>query len=336
MLRVRETVAGKAGPVGGAGRMAAMAALGVALGAAATIGATALVQAEDDAGIRAFHRQEAAASRSSDARSLRATSAAYAPAAGAWRMPLFDTRADGRIAHPPVALNPFAKRPQPRTSGPREAARTPTLPVSNLPRTICVRLCDGFHAPIGLLRAKGDIRAHEALCEAANPGIPVKVFHVAAGATDIDDAISVDGRSTYRALPMARAHERASDAACRPAVVAEGERRVSLLRDITLRPGDSVVLDGRVTTFAGSARWPYSARDFRDFRASRDLNARDRRAIDVTVGVSHREAQMRSLRRQLSVRQAALPGDGHELGLRGRLDPKAGDAARVVKASPYR
>ena len=64
-----------------------------------------------------------------------------------------------------------------------------------------------------------------------------------------------DGKR-YGALPMAFSHEKAADPACRPAIVQAGERRVSLLRDITLRPGDSVVLDGKVSTFSGSTSWP--------------------------------------------------------------------------------
>lgn len=327
-------------------RLAAMAGLGLALGAAGTVATISLVQAEDDAGIRAFHREEAA--RQAQRAPMRAahvaiSPTAYAPARRSWTLPLFQARPDGRLAQPPVALNPF--KPQ-RAAAPTQAQQKPKLPAArydtvsgaaDVTRTICVRLCDGFHAPVGHLRSQSDLKAHEALCQAANPGVPVKVFRVAAGAATIDDAVASDGK-TYRSLPMAYAYERGADPACRPAIVAAGERRVSLLRDFTLRPGDSVVLDGRVRTFTGG-KWPYSAADFRDFRGSPELTAGNRRQIDEKVGISHAEAQLRSLRRQMRVREAALHEDNHAsdaLGLRGGFDVHGPvQPARVVLQTPF-
>jgi hypothetical protein len=331
-------------------RLAALAGLGLALGAGGTVLTVSLVQAEDDAGIRAFHRQEAAA-RQAQRDSARAGYAstgavsAYAPARQIWTLPLFQARPDGRLAHPPVALNPFRQREVATKQASRPAPKRPAIRydtvsgAADVTRTICVRLCDGFHAPIGHLRGQSDLRAHEALCAAANPGVPVKVFKVAAGASTIDDAVSVDGKS-YRSLPMAYAYERSADPACRPAVATAKNRPVSLLRDFTMRPGDSVVLDGRVRTFVGSGKWPYTAADFRDFRASGELSAGDRRKIDEKVGISHAEAQIRSLRRQMRVREAALHDDNYAsdaLGLRGMLDPRdpVGNPPRIVLPAPF-
>lgn len=328
-------------------RLAAMAGFGLALGAGSTVLTVSLVQAEDDAGIRAFHREEAF--RKAERAPARAAFAsapvsAYAPARQTWSLPFFQqSRPDGRLAPPPVALNPF----KPVQAAPKQAQHKPKLPAvrydtvsgaADVTRTICVRLCDGFHAPIGHLRGQSDLKAHEALCQAANPGVPVKVFKVAAGATTIDDAVASDGK-TYRALPMAYAYERGADPACRPAIVAAGERRVSLLRDFTLRPGDSIVLDGRVRTFSGG-KWPYTAADFRDFRGSRELTASDRRQIDEKVGVSHAEAQVRALRRQMRVREASLHDDNYAsdaLGLRGVLNPRdpVANPPRVVLHMPF-
>lgn len=328
-------------------RLVAMAGFGLALGAGGTILTVSLVQAEDDAGIRAFYREEAA--RRSVRAPVRAAYAsvpvsAYAPARHGWAVPFFQARPDGRLA-PPVDLNPFkpvqAVRKQAQHKPKRPAMRYDTVSgAADVTRTICVRLCDGFHAPIGHLRSQSDLKAHEALCQAANPGVPVKVFKVAAGAATIDDAVASDGK-TYRALSMAYAYERGADPACRPAIVAAGERRVSLLRDFTLRPGDSVVLDGRVRTFSGG-KWPYTAADFRDFRGSRELTASDRRQIDARVGISHAEAQVRALRRKMRVREASLrdenyASDADTLGLRGLLssrDPIA-NPPRVVLPTPF-
>lgn len=325
-----------------------MAGVGLALGAGGTILTVSLVQAEDDAGIRAFHRQEAA----NRAERIQARAAyasvpvsAYAPARQTWSLPFFQqARPDGRLAPPPVELNPFkpvqAARKQAHHKQKLPAMRYDTVSgAADVTRTICVRLCDGFHAPIGHLRSQSDLRAHEALCQAINPGVPVKVFKVAAGAATIDAAVASDGQ-TYRALPMAYAYERGADPACRPAIATENDRRVSLLRDFTLRPGDSIVLDGRVRTFNGSGKWPYTSANFRDFRGSPELTASDRRKIDQKLGISHKEAQVRALRRQMRVREAALHDDNYAsdaLGLRGQLNPRdpIANPPRVVLPTPF-
>jgi hypothetical protein len=322
-------------------RLAAMSLLGLALGAGGAVLTVSMVQAEDDAGIRAFFREEAA--RRVERQPRRASYSgvtAYAPARSGWSLPLFNSTPDGRIAHPPVVLNPF-KRHQAAEAPRRQPRHTKVVGLDTVSgaadtaRTICVRMCDGFHAPIGYLRAQSDMKAHEALCQAMNPGIPVKVFRIPAGAASIDGAVAPDGR-TYGSLPVAYGHETSADPACRPAIVAAGERRVSLLRDITLRPGDSVVLDGKVKTFTGGTRWPYSTRDFEDFRGSRELSASQRRMIDETVGISRREAQMQALRRQMRTREAALRDENllsDALPLRGTLDPQVRGPVRVIELS---
>ncbi|AMJ59430.1 hypothetical protein AXW83_03140 [Bosea sp. PAMC 26642] len=317
-------------------RLAALTALGLVLGAGGAVLTVSMVQAEDDDGIRAVQREDHRRAQSAG-RQLGYAATAYAPSRGPWSLPLFRTQADGRIAHPPVVLNPFrgrvAEAPPAAKAKHKRTVRLDTVSgAADVARTICVRLCDGFHAPIGYLRAKADLKAHEALCEAMNPGVPVKVFKVAAGAKSIDEAQSSDG-GRYGALPVAFGHEKASEKACRPAIVQEGERRVSLLRDITLRPGDSVVLDGKVTTFAGSSRWPYSTRDFSDFRSASELNAGQRRQIDERVGISRMEAEARGLRRQMRVREASLQDDSFAsdaVSLRGSLDPQARGPVRQI------
>jgi hypothetical protein len=321
-----------------------MAALGLALGAGGAVFTISFVQAGDDAGIRAFHAQEAASRREQRAPQQAAYSSsqptAYAPSRGRWTQPILGLQSDGRIAHPPIALNPFQPGAKPgqaaaaaRPARTRTAARLDTVSgAADVARTICVRLCDGFHAPIGYLRSQADMKGHEALCQAMNPGVPVKVFRVAAGAETIDGAQAADGKR-YAALPMAYSFEKASDAACRPAIVQAGERRISLLRDFTLRPGDSVVLDGKVRTFAGASRWPYSTRDFQDFRSSGELSKTQRHQIDQQVGVSRLEAEARSLRRQMRLREASLHDDtfaSDASPLRGSLDATSRSPVRLI------
>lgn len=327
----------RAGPA----RLVALTALGIALGSGGMVLTASLVAADDDAGIRAFYVEEAARKaaqlRTQHSAYAPPRAAAYAPAAQGWRLPLLQMRPDGRIAHPPVALDPF------RQTARRETASRSRKPPSGVVasdaaagtaargQTFCVRLCDGFHAPIGQLRAAGDMKAHEALCKAMNPGIPVKVFRAAAGGFGINDAVAADGQR-YAALPMAYSHEKAADPACRPAIVQAGERRVSLLRDITLRPGDSVVLDGKVSTFTGASSWPYSRHDFRDFRTASELSKGQRRQIDEQVGVSRMEAEAGSIRRQMRVREARLLDDsaGSDALLRGSLDPVSHGPVRQI------
>ncbi|HEV7258773.1 MAG TPA: DUF2865 domain-containing protein [Bosea sp. (in: a-proteobacteria)] len=325
-------------------RLAAMTALGIALGAGGVVFTVSLVQAEDDAGVRAFHHQEyvnrQALQQSSQAASQPRASA-YAPARSGWHLPLLQMRPDGRIAHPPVELNPFRQRaaadaPKRQAKRTTQARLDTASGAADVARTICVRLCDGFHAPIGYLRVASDMKAHEALCQAMNPGIPVKVFRVAAGSANIGDAVAADGKR-YDALPMAWSHETTKDAAaCRPAIVQAGERRVSLLRDFTLRPGDSVVLDGKVRTFVGGSNWPYSTRDFRDFRSASELSNGQRKQIDERVGISRMEAEARGLRRQMRLREASLQDDSvasdatDRFTLRGSLDPSRRGPVRVI------
>jgi hypothetical protein len=331
-------------PVRTPARLLAMTALGLSLGAGGAVFTVSLVQAEDDSGIRGVQRMDASnrqAQRAPQQASYASTRAsAYAPASTGWHLPLLQMAPDGRIAHPPIALNPFKARPAVASSV-RSANRSKTAAVrldtvsgaADTARTICVRLCDGFQAPIGYLNAQSDLPAHEALCQAMNPGIPVKVFRVAAGATTIDDAQAADGKR-YSALPVAYGYETSTDAAaCRPAIVQAGERRVSLLRDFTLRAGDSVVLDGKVQTFTGGSRWPYSPRDFRDFRSATELSKSQRQQIDERVGVTRMEAQASSLRRQMRLREASLHDDSiasDAIPLRGSIDPSARGPVRLI------
>ncbi|WP_076440631.1 MULTISPECIES: DUF2865 domain-containing protein [unclassified Bosea (in: a-proteobacteria)] len=322
---------------------------GLALGMGSVVLTASMVQAEDDADIRAFLRTEAAryAAQQPQPRMAYASTppSAYAPARQGWRIPLFQTGPNGLIAHPPVDLNPFRRKEKPATAARTGGGKAPTaaqlhrtaFATGRSARTICVRLCDGYHAPIGYLRASADLKAHEALCQAMNPGLPVKVFTVAAGAETIDDARASDGK-TYRALPTAYAYQAAGDKACRPAIVQAGERRVSLLRDITLRPGDSVVLDGKVSTFTGGSSWPYSRRDFRDFRSASELTKSQRREIDARVGISRMEAQARKLRGAMKIREASLHDDTvmSDAVLRGSLDTSDRGPVRLIPLAAMR
>jgi D-beta-D-heptose 7-phosphate kinase/D-beta-D-heptose 1-phosphate adenosyltransferase len=68
--------------------------------------------------------------------------------------------------------------------------------------------------------------------------VPTRVFRVAAAAQTIDDAVGPDG-TTYRQLPMAYAYQTSIDPAC--ASPRTGAQTVSIMKDFTLRAGDTVV-----------------------------------------------------------------------------------------------
>lgn len=287
--------------------------LAAALCAGAVLAASSLVLAEDDAGIRAFHRDEATRWAGRPTAGL-----AYAPAPVRFARPALATRADNRLGQP--------VRPRMRLATPRNQESIAWS--GGAGRTICVRLCDGFHAPLGHARSRADFSAQEALCEAQNPGVPARLFRLSAGATSVDRAVAGDGTS-YTALPNAYAYEKKADPLCRPAIVTAGERRVSLMRDITLRPGDSIVLDGKVETFTGSSAFPYDAGDFADFRRAGKLGLATRRMIDETVGITLAETRQKLLRQSLQVREE--PRELAEIAeLRGTLD------ADTVVAAPLR
>lgn len=305
-------------------RLAALACLGLALGAGGAIMTVSTVQAFDEFGVRDFFTQEQTRKETTQ-RAARVAQpayyalASYAPARSVM-LPFLRSTDDGRLAAPAVNLNPFVKT-KPNKHAAAQARRNGGLIVSNdvaantvsgaanMPRSICVRVCDGFHAPLGYLTSQADLGAHGALCKAMNPGIPVKVYRVAAGATTIDGALGPDGK-TYGSLPMAYSHEKSADPTCRPKIVQAGERRVSVLRDFTLRPGDTVVLDGTARVFGGASRYPFQSADFRDFRQADGLTPAERRRIDVLIGQSFMADAKRIARRDTRLREASLSRPG--------------------------
>jgi hypothetical protein len=317
-------VQGDATPRTSSGRLAALGMLGIVLGAGGALLSVSYVQAFDEYGIRQFHMDEARRNEGDRAAARPATQASYYYAPSSYApsrtlsLPFFRSTDDGRLAAPSVQLNPFAKV-KPATAQKRRHARAHAV-VSNVsvdrvsgaasvPRSICVRVCDGFHAPLGYLTSQADVKGHEALCKAMNPGVPVKVFRVAAGAPTIDDAIGPDGKS-YASLPMAYAHEKSADPACRPPIVRADERRISILKDFTLRPGDAVVLNGSARVFSGASSYPYHASDFRDFRSSSRLSPAQRQKMDVAIGHSFKIAAEREAKRASRLREASLSRPG--------------------------
>jgi hypothetical protein len=308
-------------------RLAALGALGVILGAGGAILSVSYVQAFDESGIRQVQREDYNRSQGSRAAARQPANFNYAPSSYApsrsLSLPFFRTSDSGRLVAPaPVQLNPFEKAANPGRQPRKHAAKRKSVVTdvaldtvsgaASSARSICVRVCDGFHAPLGYMTSQADAKAHEALCKAMNPGVPVKVYRVAAGASSIDEAIGPDGKS-YASLPMAFAHEKSADPACRPGIVQANERRVSILKDFTLRPGDAVVVNGTARIFSGSGSYPYRASDFRDFRASGRLSEAERRKMDMAIGHSFKVATEREAKRAMRLREASLSLPGKTL-----------------------
>lgn len=299
-------------------RLAAFALLGASIGVGGAVLGVSLVQANDRVDMyetSRFDDNVRKARRAAAPQVVVTSHSSYAPQRPVISQPLRSINERGVVSFPDFNLNPFIPTgPDRRPAGARkrstvEAAKLTldenTLDTvsgaANVPRSICVRLCDGYQHPLGYIRDTADLPGHEALCAATFPGVPTRVFRVAAGAEGIDDAVGPDGK-TYRSLPMAYAYQTSIDPACaRPRT---GQQTVSLLKDFTLRAGDAVVINGRPRIFNGSTSYPFTAANFRDFRSSSVLSEAARRQLDHTVGVSRTERLQREVRQMTRVREA--------------------------------
>lgn len=199
----------------------------------------------------------------------------------------------GRQLTVAVPLNPPLTRPG--TLGPATVARLPEAqarpgergpaPLTRAPasaiggRSVCVRLCDGYHFPVGDAPSSGNVAAHESICSATCPGAPTRLYVIPAGTDDIGRAVSVrDGRA-YHALPVALRHAGKRDNTCSCRRNNESQAAlVSLYRDFTLRSGDVVMTQKGFRVFRGSTQWPYKSKDFAGLNASR-LSAAERRLL---------------------------------------------------------
>jgi hypothetical protein len=175
-----------------------------------------------------------------------------------------------RRASRPSPDRPLTRRPAREGDSLRTASDNPGA------RTICVRMCDGYHFPA---TAGGDDRLVEASCRAACPGATVKAFDVPASG-DVGEARS--GRLTYRKLPVAFAFEKARDASCscaRPELDA-----FAAYRDPTLRSGDIVIFPDTAKVFRGRRGLTHKPSDFADYRQAREISGRERALIAAALG----------------------------------------------------
>ena len=237
-----------------------------------------------------------------------------------------------RMAQPPKpAVPPRARQEWAKASValPKSEEDGVKVSVSELgSRAVCVRMCDGYHFPAGDVGSNADVPAQEALCQARCPAAPVRLFTVEAG-RDIEDARR--GNQTYRNLPMAFAHQRSLDPTCSCERGPAQAKRVSILKDLTLKKGDVVVLDAGAKVFNGAERWPYKSRDFSDLKSSKTLGVVAQKQIERVVGVAPPDTARRSLRgRGKSVDPAPASEALPEVEATGSVPAEGSRKVRVI------
>ena len=130
-------------------------------------------------------------------------------------------------------------------------------------RSVCVRLCDGMAFPIADYAGEGDNAAHSAVCSGMCPGAPTRLYVAPSGSDRLEDAVSVNDRKPYSALPVAFRYLTTRDDTCScHAPGASSAANVSLLRDFTLRNGDKIMTPKGFRVYRGASSWLHSKGDF--------------------------------------------------------------------------
>ena len=168
-------------------------------------------------------------------------------------------------------------------------------------RAVCVRLCDGYFFPVGDLADESQTSGQEAICAGLCPGAPTQLYIQPSGSDKIEDARSTRDRRLYSALPVAFRHTTKTDrtCSCQPQVA---QANISLLKDFTLRRGDSVATPIGIKVFRGAQHWPYKRNDFVSLAQAKDISAQDRTALVAL------ERAARGIKPAGKPLKAALPG----------------------------
>ena len=122
--------------------------------------------------------------------------------------------------------------------------QTPSGPMGNTYRTICVRTCDGYYFPVSFSTSPDHFREDEQTCQHMCPAAEVQLYTYHNPGEDVSQAVSLNGRF-YTELPTAFQYRKALSAACtcrRP-----GESWYEALKgsgpDRTVAPGDVIVTE---------------------------------------------------------------------------------------------
>ena len=173
---------------------------------------------------------------------------------------------DGARAYAPLPSGPLTVGPtRVSLAGAARLRRASAEPrVASLSqRSVCVRLCDGMAFPIADYTGESDNAAHSAVCSGMCPGAPTRLYVAPAGSDKLEDAVSVNDRKSYSALPVAFRYLTTRDDTCScHAPGASSAANVSLLRDFTLRSGDKIMTPKGFRVYRGASAWLHRKSDF--------------------------------------------------------------------------
>jgi hypothetical protein len=145
-------------------------------------------------------------------------------------------------------------------------------------RAVCVRACDGYAFPALPVSRGSDISAQQASCERLCPGAQSTLFVYPAGSDRLEEARAARGGDTYAALLARLDPDRARSCSCQTEASAAAASD-SLLRDSTLRPGDSVVTAQGVRVLRRGSHYPFRSSDFLSLTESRDTPVSNKSAL---------------------------------------------------------
>lgn len=177
-------------------------------------------------------------------------------------------------------------RPEKRPSSVEKAsfaemsARQSAAPQTLSRRSVCVRACDGYFFPIANLKNTSEITTHQAACDRLCPGAKTQLFVMAAGSDKIEDATPARGGDAYSQL-VARvdpAEAKAKSCSCQ-SVAGDLLETAAFLRDVTLRPGDTVVTPQGVRVVRRGSHYPFKKTDFLSLAETRDMPQSTRGAL---------------------------------------------------------
>ncbi len=154
-------------------------------------------------------------------------------------------------------------------------------------QSMCVRLCDGYVFPVGTYHGDGDTTAHAAICQSTCPGAATALYVMPTGA-QLRDAVAVDTGEAYSRLPDAFHYTTLIDDACTCQKAGAEGKRLSLLKDFTLRRGDAVMTPRGVKVFHGRGHFPYRGTDFVALARSPDVRKIDRETFGAIERASLR------------------------------------------------
>lgn len=137
----------------------------------------------------------------------------------------------------------------------------------------CVRLCDGGHFPLPRLASSS--ASPIKLCNALCPGTPTRIYW----GSQIDRAMASNG-AAYSSLDTAYKYRRARPSGCTcNGTDVFGTAAISIHADVTLQPGDIVVMDQGMRVFVGTKAEKHQSAEFTPMQDYRGLPMSTRRDL---------------------------------------------------------